>query len=88
MDRLSKEEFVAEVSEAKAIIEDVTGQAVRGFRAPNAVLPSYLVEALREIGFAFDSSLFPSLSSWASTATHAHRFIRTCPPVMTSNCQE
>jgi polysaccharide deacetylase family protein (PEP-CTERM system associated) len=60
MHHLSKKAFIAEVSEAKSIIEDVTGRIVRGFRVPNAVLPSYLVEALEEIGFIFDSSMFPS----------------------------
>jgi polysaccharide deacetylase family protein (PEP-CTERM system associated) len=60
MDGLSKPEFVAEVSEAKGIIEDVTGEQVHGFRAPNAVLPPYLVTALKDMGFSYDSSLFPS----------------------------
>lgn len=60
MDRLSKEEFIAEVSAAKDIIERIIGQKVQGFRAPNAILPSYLVIALEEMGFAYDSSVFPS----------------------------
>jgi len=84
MDRLSKEEFVAEVSEARAIIEDVTGQAVRGFRAPNAVLPPYLVEALREIGFAFDSSLFPSLKflgKYGYTRAPLHPYVPSCDDI-------
>jgi hypothetical protein len=60
MHHLAKEEFVAEVDEAKSVIEDITGQIVRGFRVPNAIPPPYLVEALEGMGFIFDSSLFPS----------------------------
>jgi hypothetical protein len=78
MHYLTKDVFVAEVSEAKAIIEDATGQVVRGFRAPNAVLPSYLVEALVEIGFVFDSSMFPSrkfMGKYGYTRAPLHPYV-------------
>ena len=60
MDQLSQTQFINEVSAAKKIIEDVVGQEVLGFRAPNAILPSYLVRVLEEMGFAYDSSMFTS----------------------------
>lgn len=78
MHHLSKEAFIAEVSEAKGIIEDVTGQIVRGFRVPNAVLLLYLVEALEETGFIFDSSVFPSRKfqgKYGYTRTPLHAYV-------------
>jgi polysaccharide deacetylase family protein (PEP-CTERM system associated) len=60
MHGLDQADFVSQITEAKAILQEITGQKVRGFRAPNALLPSYLVAALEEAGFCYDSSMFPS----------------------------
>lgn len=62
MSHLTKSEFIKEVSTAKIIIEDVVGQKVQGFRAPNAIIPPYLIMALEEMEFCYDSSMFPSRS--------------------------
>lgn len=60
MDKLTKHQFTEEVSKAKKILEEIIDKEVIGFRIPNAVLPSFLSTALREIGFSYDSSVFPS----------------------------
>jgi polysaccharide deacetylase family protein (PEP-CTERM system associated) len=59
---LTPEEFRSEVRSSKAILEDVSGQRVIGFRAPNfSILPGteWAFDVLLEEGYAYDSSLFP-----------------------------
>lgn len=59
----SLEDFRADVRRSKAQLEDLTGQAVRGYRAPNFSLgPAgyWPLEVLAEEGFRYDSSIFPS----------------------------
>ena len=59
---LSPDEMRADVRRAKRAIEDCTGVAVRGFRAPSfSIIKGYewALEILLEEGHAYDSSLFP-----------------------------
>ena len=59
---LTPEEFRADIRRAKAQIEDVVGQPVIGYRAPNFSIgpaQSWAYEILAEEGFAYDSSLHP-----------------------------
>lgn len=59
----SLEDFRADVRRSKAQLEDLTGQVVRGYRAPNFSLgPAgyWPLEVLAEEGFDYDSSIFPS----------------------------
>lgn len=58
----SRAEFSADLAQAKAILEDITGKAVVGFRAPNLEVASWLPEVLIEQGFRYDSSVCPSYS--------------------------
>lgn len=56
------EEVRDDVRRARATIEDVTGEAVRGFRAPcfvRAEKDLWLLDVLAESGFAYDSSWLP-----------------------------
>jgi len=56
------EEVRDDVRRARATIEDVTGTAVRGFRAPCFVREEkdlWLLDVLAESGFAYDSSWLP-----------------------------
>jgi polysaccharide deacetylase family protein (PEP-CTERM system associated) len=56
------EHFRESVRRTKAIIEDVTGSAVLGFRAPSfSIIPGteWALDVLIEEGHAYDSSLFP-----------------------------
>ena len=60
--RLEREEFERDVRRGKAIIEDITGAAVIGYRAPTfSVVRSTLwsLDVLAEAGFRYDSSVFP-----------------------------
>lgn len=55
-------EFTADVRKSLAILEDVTGAAVRGYRAPSwsIVAANYhYLAALEELGLVYDASIFP-----------------------------
>ena len=55
-------EFFADISLAKAVIEDVTGREVKGYRAPSfSVGPtnSWAFECIAGAGYRYSSSLYP-----------------------------
>jgi polysaccharide deacetylase family protein (PEP-CTERM system associated) len=59
---LSRTEFREDLRRAKAVIEDLTGEALHGYRAPTfSVVRSSLwaLDILAEEGFEYDSSIFP-----------------------------
>lgn len=56
------EEFRLSVRRTKAVLEDLTGRAVTGFRAPSfSIVPGgeWALDILVEEGYRYDSSLFP-----------------------------
>jgi len=58
----SKEEFRSDIKKAKAILEDITGDGVVGYRAPSYSIidkSKWAFEVLVEEGFKYDSSIFP-----------------------------
>jgi len=58
----SPEEFRADVRRAKALLEDLVGQAVAGYRAPTFSITErtlWAVDILAEEGYGYDSSIFP-----------------------------
>lgn len=60
--KLTREAFRREVSDAKALIEDITGKQVYGHRAPAfSIMPEtkWALDVLVEAGFKYDSSIFP-----------------------------
>lgn len=60
--RLTPEEFRADTARAKNTLEDITGQAVVGYRAAEFSIRSsalWALEVLAELGFEYDSSIFP-----------------------------
>jgi polysaccharide deacetylase family protein (PEP-CTERM system associated) len=59
---LSAQQFRDDVGRSKAILEDITGEAVLGYRAPSFSITDWAVECLVELGFRYDSSLFSSLA--------------------------
>ena len=62
--RQSAREFRADIRAAKQRIEDATGEAVVGYRAPNFSIgraQSWAYRILLEEGFLYDSSTFPIL---------------------------
>jgi polysaccharide deacetylase family protein (PEP-CTERM system associated) len=59
---MTPEEFREDTRSAKAILEDVSGAPVLGYRAPSFSITGksqWAVEILAELGFAYDSSVFP-----------------------------
>jgi len=59
---LSPDEFRADTRQAKRVIEDAAGAAVRGYRAPSwSITKSCLwaLDILAEEGFTYDSSIYP-----------------------------
>lgn len=58
----SRDEFREDIRKAKAILEDITGGEILGYRAPSYSITkksSWSFEILAEEGFKYDSSIFP-----------------------------
>ena len=54
--------FRRDVGRAKSILEDQTGTKIKGYRAPSYSITSktlWALEVLVELGFEYDSSIFP-----------------------------
>lgn len=63
--RLTPETLQAGLKKTRALIQDLTGQEVRGYRAPAFsvnTLTSWALPVIANCGFSYDSSIFPSLS--------------------------
>lgn len=61
--RFSREEFKADTLKAKQLLEDVCGKEVNAFRVPSFSITKenlWTYEVLAELGFKYDSSVFPS----------------------------
>jgi polysaccharide deacetylase family protein (PEP-CTERM system associated) len=59
---LSPQAFEAELRDSRSLLEDLTGQAVAGFRAPTFSLvkrSAWAVDVLAETGYRWDSSVYP-----------------------------
>jgi polysaccharide deacetylase family protein (PEP-CTERM system associated) len=60
--KMTPEEFQIDVRKSKAILEDITGVAVRGYRAPTFSIvskTSWAYPILLEEGYRYSSSVFP-----------------------------
>jgi len=61
--QVGREAFRQDVVRAKAILEDITGDAVSGFRAPGFGVKhgtEWVFDVVREAGYQYDSSVFPT----------------------------
>jgi polysaccharide deacetylase family protein (PEP-CTERM system associated) len=59
---LTRQQFREDVREAKATLEDTTGQPIRGFRAPSFSIVAgslWALDVLIEEGYQYDTSIFP-----------------------------
>lgn len=56
---LSPEKFREDVSLTKNILEDLIGEEVIGYRAPNFSITDWSLNILFSLGFKYDSSFFP-----------------------------
>jgi polysaccharide deacetylase family protein (PEP-CTERM system associated) len=73
---LTPADFRADVRRAKRLLEDVTGKAVLGYRAPNFSIgptESWALDILLDEGFRYDSSTYPIRHDRYGDP-HAHRF--------------
>ena len=59
---LTESEFRADVERSKKLLEDTTGQQVVGYRAPSFSITDWAVSVLQEMGFEYDSSVFPTVA--------------------------
>jgi polysaccharide deacetylase family protein (PEP-CTERM system associated) len=62
LNRLTPERFRRDLARAKAMIEDVIGEPVTGYRAPRFSITAetvWALDILAESGFRYDSSVFP-----------------------------
>jgi polysaccharide deacetylase family protein (PEP-CTERM system associated) len=58
----SRQEFAADVRRSKDVIEQILGEPVKGYRAPDFSIVRrtlWALEVLAEAGFEYDSSIFP-----------------------------
>lgn len=59
---IEKDEFKERLTTAKKDLEDVSGQRVYGFRAPDFSITQeslWALDILKELGFVYDSSIYP-----------------------------
>ena len=59
---LTESEFRADVDRCKKLLEDLTGAQVLGYRAPSFSITDWAVAILQELGFEYDSSVFPTVA--------------------------
>jgi polysaccharide deacetylase family protein (PEP-CTERM system associated) len=80
---LSRDQFRDEVRRSKAILEQISGTLVTGFRAPSfSIVPGteWAFDVLLEEGYSYDSSLFPIRRpgyGYPSAPVVPHRIART-----------
>ena len=56
---LSPRTFREDVRRSKEVLEQQTGSAVRGYRAPCFSITDWAIDILHDLGFTYDSSFFP-----------------------------
>jgi polysaccharide deacetylase family protein (PEP-CTERM system associated) len=59
---LAPDSFRDDVARSKAILEDLSGQPIVGYRAPSFSITEWAIPILRELGFQYDSSAFPTVA--------------------------
>jgi polysaccharide deacetylase family protein (PEP-CTERM system associated) len=80
--RQSPDEFRCDLQRAKGILEDLTGEEIIGYRAPNysiGVAQAWAYDILLEEGFLYDSSIYPIVHDrygWPNAPRFPHE-IRT-----------
>jgi len=64
--KVGRKAFAEDIRRGKDILEDITGEPVRGFRAPGFGITEkapWAFDVIKEAGFQYDSSIFPSTRS-------------------------
>lgn len=65
--RLDPRTFAQDITDSKALLEDLTGQQVMGYRAPTFSVvrqTAWAIDVLVECGFEYDASIFPVTHHW------------------------
>ena len=57
--KLTQDKFKQDVSLTKNLLEDLIGEEIIGYRAPNFSITDWSIDILFSLGFKYDSSLFP-----------------------------
>jgi len=84
----TQEQFREDITKAKKIIEDVSGQEVLGYRAPGFSITEKTPWALEELvraGYKYDSSYFPGYRSFGGLSTSPldpHQIKTPAGPIM------
>ena len=60
---IGPERFRDDVRRSKLLLEDITGTEVQGYRAPSFSITDWALPILAELGFRYDSSLFPAVGN-------------------------
>lgn len=91
--RLDRLEMIDEIERAQDAIESACGRRPVGFRAPGYTITDAVFDVLRELGFAYDSSVFPCPSyfaaksaaiGWHTLRGRASRSVVDSPRVLTA----
>lgn len=61
--KLSSKEKYDEIVEADKLLSDIIGKKVVGFRAPNYLIDKEVWDILKDNGYLYDSSVFPTIST-------------------------
>ena len=69
--RFTREEFKEDTKKAKCLIEELIGEQVNSYRAPGFSITennTWAFEVLTELGFVYDSSIFPAKHDYGGFA--------------------
>jgi len=73
----SRDAFKEDIIKTKALLEDITGSRVKGYRAPSFSINSaslWALDILYEYGHSYDSSIFPIIKHDRHELASSHRF--------------
>ncbi len=59
---LTHEQFAQDIDRSKKLIEDLSGKRVTGYRAPSFSITDWAIDILKDKGFEYDSSAFPTVA--------------------------
>lgn len=62
---MTEKTFRLDLAASKILLEDLTGMCVTGYRAPNFSITDWALPVLKEMGFEYDSSQYPTLERGA-----------------------
>jgi peptidoglycan/xylan/chitin deacetylase (PgdA/CDA1 family) len=74
---MDKVTFENQTREAKKILEQVAGEKVLGYRAPNALITGGMIDSLEKLGFIYDSSV--SVNTFYNKTDSSLNGVTTCP---------